>query len=267
MSGITFSEVAKSYDKTSIVQKSASEKLFELLSIKPTEDVLDLGCGTGDLTVKIRKITSGKVIGIDVEKEMIEKSLNKYGKKNITFKVKRAEEINYKDEFDVIFCNSAFQWFKNPDIVLQKCYEALKTKGRIGIQAPARKVYSPNFIQAIEEVKKHPKTKDVFKFFEEPWFFLESAEEYKELFERNNFEVLYAEIEEKHTKHTPEEVYNIFNSGAVAGYLNPKYYKIPIDETYAKAFREIVKENFYNQVDEEGKVELVFYRVYLIAKK
>jgi len=224
MSGITFSEVAKSYDKISIVQKSASDKLFELLSIKPTEDVLDLGCGTGELTAKIRKITSGKVVGIDAEKEMIEKALNKYGKENIIFKVEKAEEINYEDEFDVIFCNSAFQWFKNPDIVLQKCYKALKT----GIQAPARKVCSPNFIQAIEEVKKHPKTKEIFKFFEEPWFFLKTPEEYQKLFEKNGFKVLYCEIEKKCTKHTPEEVYNIFNSGAVTGYLNPRYYKIPM---------------------------------------
>ena len=67
----TFSEISKDYEKTSIIQKGASETLFDLLQIKSSEDVLDLGCGPGHLTEKIKEITKGGVIGIDPYKGMI----------------------------------------------------------------------------------------------------------------------------------------------------------------------------------------------------
>ena len=45
-----FSEIAKRYRETSLVQQSAAETLFRLFAIGGSEDVLDVGCGTGNLT-------------------------------------------------------------------------------------------------------------------------------------------------------------------------------------------------------------------------
>jgi len=55
-----FTEVSKDYEKTSLIQKGASEILFELLKIQPFEDVLDLGCGPGHLTQKIKELTDNE---------------------------------------------------------------------------------------------------------------------------------------------------------------------------------------------------------------
>ncbi|MBS1214859.1 MAG: hypothetical protein H6R26_3476, partial [Proteobacteria bacterium] len=38
-----FSEIAAKYEKNSLVQKSASDQLFDLLQIKETDAVLDVG--------------------------------------------------------------------------------------------------------------------------------------------------------------------------------------------------------------------------------
>lgn len=81
-------------------------------------------------------------------------------------------------------------------------------------------MYSPNFIEAVEKVKKDPRTRDIFAHFKEPWFFLETGDEYKSLFEKIGFNVISSKIENIRTKHTSEEVFNIFSSGAIAGYLN-----------------------------------------------
>lgn len=137
----------------------------------------------------------------------------------------------------------------------------------MGIQAPACKIYSPNFIKAIESVKNNPKTKDIFTHFNSPWCFFNTAEEYSMLFEKAGFKVLHSEVDKITTKYTADEVYKIFESGASAGYLNEKYYDIPIDKDYIYAFKEIVKKSFENQADKNGKVDLIFHRIYLLAEK
>lgn len=39
-----FNEISSEYESHSLVQKAASEVLFDLLKIQPNDDVLDLGC-------------------------------------------------------------------------------------------------------------------------------------------------------------------------------------------------------------------------------
>ncbi|WP_456468993.1 class I SAM-dependent methyltransferase [Archaeoglobus sp.] len=266
MSKIDFSKIAKEYDEYATVQKSASKILLELLKIGDSEDVLDLGCGTGQLTRKIRALTSGKVVGIDPSEGMIREAIEKSKGLDIVYEVKSAEEMDYEENFDVIFCNSVFQWFRDPEKAIRNCYRALKKNGRIGIQAPARKVYCPNFVEAIEMVRGDGRTKRTFAHFREPWFFLETEEEYKHLFEKHRFKVVFSKIETITTEHTPEEVFRIFSSGAIAGYLNQDYYGVKLTDEYISAFKEIVKKAFEQQA-EDGVVKLRFNRIFLVAVK
>ncbi len=164
-------------------------------------------------------------------------------------------------------CNSTFQWFKEPEKAVDNLYRGLTKGGRIGIQAPARETYSPSFIRAIDKVRYDHRTRGTFLRFKNPWFFLEAAEEYKTLFEQAGFRVSFSRIECIKTYHTPEVTYNIFASGAIAGYLNRDYYDVPIDEDYVETFKSIVRDAFVNQASSEGLVELVFYRIYLVAEK
>ena len=267
MSKIDFSKIASEYEELATVQKSASEILMKLLKIGDDKDVLDLGCGTGHLTRKIRSLTNGKVVGIDPSEGMIREAIEKSKGLDITYEIKSAEDMDYEESFDVIFCNSVFQWFKDPEKAIKNCYRALRKNGRIGIQAPAKKVYCPNFIEAIEIVKKDERTKEIFAHFREPWFFLETAEEYKSLFEKCGFKVVFSKIETITTEHTPEEVFKIFSSGAIAGYLNQDYYDVKLTEDYISAFKEIVRKAFKQQADEKGIVKLKFNRIFLIAVK
>jgi len=225
-----FSKIAVRYEGNSLVQKSAAEVLLRPLEIAENEDVLDLGCGVGNLTMKMRGITKGKVVGIDPSGGMISEARKRCKNCDISFEIKSAEDMNYENCFDVIFCNSVFQWFRNPEKAIGNCYKALRKGGRIGIQSPARRVYSPNFIEAIEKVKEDEGTKDIFVHFKSPWFFRETAEGYKELFESVGFTVGFSKIETMKTKYTAEEVFNIFSSGAAAGYMNQNFYDVEIDE-------------------------------------
>lgn len=262
-----FSEIAKRYEKDSLVQKSASDQLFDLLKIQPNDDVLDLGCGTGNLTKKIAQQTKGKVVGVDASEGMIKEAKTNYGNLGIEFVLGSVEELNYADRFDAIFCNSAFQWFKRPETALKSCFNVLKANGRMAIQAPATKSYCPNFIAALEKVKADPNLRSTFACFSTPWLFLDTPKEYAAVFEEAGFEVLQARIDKVSTMYSPEEVFKVFSSGAAAGYLNEQYYSCPISEDYKAAFRDAMLEGFREQADATGKVDLVFYRVFLLAKK
>jgi trans-aconitate methyltransferase len=261
----TFSKISQNYEQAAVVQRSASDILLGILDIKATDDVLDLGCGPGHLTKRIREISKGRVVGVDAAEGMISKAKESYGLDSIEFQTCSAEDIEFKGEFDAIFCNSAFQWFKPPEPVIKNCFQALRENGRIGIQAPAKWIYSPNFINAVEKVQVDSRTRDMFSHFHSPWFFLETSTEYKSLFESLGFNVVYSQIDKVVSSHTPEETYKIFDSGASVGYLNQKHYEIPLTDEYIKDFRRTVREAFEKQANRMGNVELTFYRIYLVA--
>jgi SAM-dependent methyltransferase len=239
MGKINFSNIAKKYHEISTVQKSASENLFNLLDIKPEESVLDVGCGTGNLTSKIKAITSGRVIGIDASEGMVEEAVKNYRNIGIEFLAKNIQDISFDEEFDVIFCNSTFQWFKNIGFTLKKLRKALKPGGRIAIQAPATESYCPNFLSAVNGiVTDDEEIGEVFSFFKSPWLFFETAEEFE-----------------------------IFSSGAIAGYLNQDNYSIKIDNDYIERFKNLVNGEIAKQADKNGLVNLIFKRIYLLAFK
>ncbi len=240
---------------------------MSLLNIRDNEDVMDLGCGTRSLTRKIRGITDGVVAGVDISEGMIKEAIEKSRGLKIVYEIKRAEDIDYREEFDIIICNSAFQWFNDPEKAIKNCYEALRENGRLGIQAPAKKVYCPNFVDAVNMVKGDKRTKDIFSHFKEPWFFLETSKEYKALFEKFGFKVIISKLEEIETRHKPEDVFEIFSSGAIAGYLNQNYYDVKLTEGYILAFKDIVRKAFEKQADEGGEVKLKFNRIFLTGFK
>ncbi|MEK6698814.1 MAG: hypothetical protein AABZ10_07205 [Nitrospirota bacterium] len=54
MKATDFTEISARYERDSLIQKSAAEKLIGLLGIRRNDNVLDLGCGTGSLTRKLK---------------------------------------------------------------------------------------------------------------------------------------------------------------------------------------------------------------------
>ncbi len=85
MGKVDFSGIATKYEHYSFLQKSAADVLLEFLEIGDNDDVLDLGCGVGNLTRKIRGLTRGRVVGIDPSKGMIKEAKEKSKGLDITF--------------------------------------------------------------------------------------------------------------------------------------------------------------------------------------
>ena len=260
-----FSAIAPTYRESSSAQRAASGLVFDLLAIGPRDDVLDLGCGTGHLTQKIAAMTSGAVAGTDPSPGMIAEARREAPA--IPFRVEAAEALDEPASYDVIFCNSAFHWFVDPARVLANCLAALRPGGRMAIQAPARRDYCPEFIAAVEALRRDARTRDVSAGFTSPWLFLESADEYAQLFREAGFRVASATIETLTERCTPAKAMGVFETGAAAGYLNPASYEGGADEAYLAAARSVIAGGLRAQVDGAGFMSLTFNRIYLLAVK
>ncbi len=82
----------------------------ELAGVKTGDTVLEVGCGTGTLTLAAKQAAgpSGKVFGIDIIPGMIEASQRKAAQANqeITFQLAGIDSLPFPDStFDVVLCS------------------------------------------------------------------------------------------------------------------------------------------------------------------
>jgi ubiquinone/menaquinone biosynthesis C-methylase UbiE len=262
-----FSQMAASYQQRAVVQQSAGEALLEMLDIKPGEDVLDLACGPGALTARIRERTDGRVVGCDAAPGMIAEARARHGGAGIEFVESDAARLPFSAEFDAIYCNSALQWFDDPAAVLTGCLDALRAGGRMAMQAPAKKEFCPNVIAAVGELQRHGDTRDVFAHFRSPWRFLENAGNYARLFADAGFTVAESHMESVVNRCSPQQAMEIFRSGAAVAYLNPRYYEGGVPADFLPRAAKIVAAALERQCGSDGMVELTFHRVFVLAHK
>jgi ubiquinone/menaquinone biosynthesis C-methylase UbiE len=88
-------------------ERSHREKTLDLVSLKPGESVLDIGCGTGTLAIaaKGRVGPSGRVYGVDASPEMLARARKKADKAGteVSFKNGIVEALPFPDcQFDVV---------------------------------------------------------------------------------------------------------------------------------------------------------------------
>jgi ubiquinone/menaquinone biosynthesis C-methylase UbiE len=114
------------------------EETVNLAQVKAGDCVLEIGCGTGTLTLAAkRKVgASGKAFGIDLIPGMIEASQRKAAQANedITFQSGSIDDIPFPaNQFDVVMCS--FMIFHMSETVRRKgiaeIYRVLKPQGRL----------------------------------------------------------------------------------------------------------------------------------------
>jgi len=134
--------------------------LIKQMKFNKNENILDLGCGTGNLTITLAKGNlTCNIIGIDIGEEMIgqaKKNLQNEKLDNLEFI--KGDILDFQPElrFNTIFSNSVIHWIKDKEKLFQKLKNLLQPNGKIGIQIPASKNLSeitPLFMKPIESLK------------------------------------------------------------------------------------------------------------------
>jgi SAM-dependent methyltransferase len=106
--------------------------VLERMRLAPSNNVLDVGCGSGWLSRRIGKmVPEGRVVGMDISDEMIRIARrNSSDQHNLLFVVGEAAEIPWEPNFfaHAISVESAYYW-PNPMAGIKEIFRVLKTGG------------------------------------------------------------------------------------------------------------------------------------------
>lgn len=177
-------------DKHSFVFEYGRD-LLALLEPVGGERILDVGCGTGQLTAAIAN-SGATVVGFDASPSMIESARANFP--NLEFLVADAAAFSFAEPFDAVFSNAALHWVMRAEDAARCIAEALKSGGRF-VTEFGGSGNGENVAQAIQQTVKEMLNLEVHH----QWFF-PSIGEYATLLEKSGLQVGYASLFDRPTK-------------------------------------------------------------------
>ncbi len=252
---------AEKYDSTHGPQIDVGLKLIETANIKANESILDIGCSTGRLTCELARLAhKGRVVGVEPSPEMFDKAREVASSiDNVLIINIPAQEMDFKNEFDLVYSNSAFQWIKEQEDVIERSYKALRKNGRIAVQLPAKDfcwAMMDNIYSAIASIGLESK----YKKMESPWRF-PLKEEMESALKDSGF--LNVKAYYKEYTLLFENVNDVLGWGESAG-LRP--FLAPLNEKKQQRFKYAFAMGFENYRTEKG-IEFQFRRLFAFGEK
>ena len=127
------------YHKFEAERAAPFDDLLALVEVRPGLRVVDLGCGTGELTRRLAdRLPLSRVTGLDNSASMLEKAAAWAGP-GLRFETGDLAELS--GEWDLIFSNAALHWSEEHPLLLAHLYGCLRQGGQIAVQVPSNHMH------------------------------------------------------------------------------------------------------------------------------
>ncbi len=125
------------YDRFAAERRQPFLDLLALVEPRPGMTVVDLGCGTGELTRLLHdRLGAAATLGVDRSPEMLargaELSLSRPGLRFVV-----GDLADTAGRFDLVFSNAALHWLSDHERLLPRLVRLIAPGGQLAIQVPA----------------------------------------------------------------------------------------------------------------------------------
>lgn len=115
------------YNRFKAERMAPFEDLIRWLRIRPGISVVDLGCGTGELTLRLAELLpDSSVLGIDSSAEMLPQREG--------FQLGSIQD--FSGHYDLIFSHAALHWVDDHPSLFRHLWSCLKPGGQLLVQMP-----------------------------------------------------------------------------------------------------------------------------------
>jgi trans-aconitate 2-methyltransferase len=142
-------------DRYAQFKAQRSQPFYDLaayLEARPGLSLIDLGCGTGELTRELAdRLPDCQALGVDNSPEMLAKSAA-YARPGLRFQLGAIQEQAAAAQWEVVFSNAAIQWVPDHPRLIPHLLAMVKPGGQLLIQQPANHQQAPHtLIQALAQ--------------------------------------------------------------------------------------------------------------------
>eukprot|EP00029_Vermamoeba_vermiformis_P003142 TRINITY_DN13515_c0_g1_i1.p1 TRINITY_DN13515_c0_g1~~TRINITY_DN13515_c0_g1_i1.p1 ORF type:complete len:288 (-),score=37.14 TRINITY_DN13515_c0_g1_i1:190-1053(-) len=161
--------------------------LISHIDFKPGMKILDLGCGSGNLTKILAEVPESTVLGVDNSASMLEaaeKEIDDTNRGRLKFELGTIEDVDkIEGQFDVLVSNAAIHWVAGHETIVPKMLSKVTPEtGYIAVQVPTN--HNQEFYVMMREIAAEPQFDEHLKGFRLRWPILE-IDEYAKLLYAN----------------------------------------------------------------------------------
>lgn len=117
------------------VDQAETQTLVKLLQPKAQQKILDVGCGTGNFTIKLAQ-QGCQVTGVDIAPNMLQQARQKLQQQQLTaqLKIMNVEKLSFLDNsFNAAFSMAAFEFINDIQSAYQEMWRVVQPGGHIVI--------------------------------------------------------------------------------------------------------------------------------------
>ena len=144
-------QAAQSYQEKTVRQIEVGKSLMDDVEIHRGDIILDLGCGTGELSAYLAELVGqdGRVVAVDPDVNRLQVARESHGDvKNLAFH--EGSSSNFprmgSETYDIVFANFVFQRIQDKEEAFKNMFRSLKPAGKIAL------FYGDHFISGFQKI-------------------------------------------------------------------------------------------------------------------